>query len=206
MSRRLLIAGALAAATTLGLFVLMQSLIARGEAPERDFARAAAVDFIRAKNMSEVETRRREMPKRPTPSKTPSRPAIAVEQQAEAPNMQALHVPMTLGKPGLMLAGESMRLAAPADTGMAPLVRVEPIYPPHAARNLLEGWVVVQFTITPSGAVSDPEVISADPPGVFDGAALQAVRKWRYKPRVEEGQPVATSGVQVKLTFKLEGN
>ena len=60
------------------------------------------------------------------------------------------------------------------------------------------------FPISKKGTVKRPRVIDARPPGVFDRAALQAIKKWKYKPKIMNGVPVETVGVQVKLTFKLD--
>ena len=49
-------------------------------------------------------------------------------------------------------------------------------------RRKIEGRVTVQFTIQPDGSVASPSVVSADPPGVFDQAALAAARGWRFEP------------------------
>ena len=85
-----------------------------------------------------------------------------------------------------------------------PLVRVNPQYPMRAAQRGIEGWVEVEFTITPAGTVSDPVVIGAKPKGMFNRAALRAIRKWKYNPRMENGVAVERPGVKVRLTFELE--
>ncbi len=66
-----------------------------------------------------------------------------------------------------------------------------PAYPLRAQRLGLSGRVVVEFTVTEEGRVRDPRIVSAEPPGVFDRAVLRGVRRWRFKPRVEQGRPVA---------------
>jgi TonB family protein len=77
--------------------------------------------------------------------------------------------------------------AAPADTGAAtetaellPLVAPEPVYPQQAQLRGVEGSVIVEFTINPYGDTQDVRVVSAQPPGVFDLAAVSAVSRWRY--------------------------
>jgi protein TonB len=82
-------------------------------------------------------------------------------------------------------------------------VRVDPDYPPRARQQGIEGWVVVEFTISPAGTVKDPRVLEAQPPSVFEQAALNAIRRWRYNPRVENGVAVAREGAQVRLRFEL---
>ena len=85
---------------------------------------------------------------------------------------------------------------------LIPLVRIEPRYPTRAARRGIEGWVKLAFTITEEGAVQDIRVVEAEPGDVFDRAAIRAVRKWQFRPRIVDGHPTARSAVQV-LKFRL---
>ena len=85
-----------------------------------------------------------------------------------------------------------------------PLVRVEPQYPPQAARRGLEGWVHVRFTITTAGSIKDAQVVKSSH-GVFERPALQAVAKWKYQPQLVGGQPAEAPNRQVRVHFKLEG-
>jgi len=62
----------------------------------------------------------------------------------------------------------------------------------------------VQFTIAANGAVKDAFVVAADPPSRFDAAALAAIARWRYQPRVERGVPVERVGMQTVIRFELE--
>ena len=73
--------------------------------------------------------------------------------------------------------------AAPAATAAIPrlLSAPSPRYPLMALRRKLEGQVTVQFTIQPDGSVAAPSVVSANPPGVFDEAALVAASRWRFE-------------------------
>lgn len=57
-----------------------------------------------------------------------------------------------------------------------------PAYPQEALRGGQSGEVQVEFTINPDGSVSNPRVVRANPPRVFDRAALSAVRRWRFQP------------------------
>jgi len=95
-------------------------------------------------------------------------------------------------------------MAAGSDRDVIPLVRVNPDYPQRALTRGLEGWVQVQFTITPAGTVKDAIVVSAEPQDVFDDAALKAIARWRYNPKVENGAPVERVGVQTRIVFQLE--
>lgn len=98
-----------------------------------------------------------------------------------------------------------LRDLMPADGAAVPLVRVEPRYPERALARGLEGRVLVEFTIGRSGAVSEARVIASEPPGVFDAAALEAVRQWRYTPRVVDGEPVQQRGLRIAIPFRRAG-
>ena len=95
--------------------------------------------------------------------------------------------------------------AGGGDRDVVPLVRVDPQYPPKAKQRRIEGWVDIEFTIGPAGTVDNPKVIGANPPTVFEQAALRAVRRWRYNAKVVDGVAVARHGVQVRIRFELAG-
>jgi protein TonB len=88
------------------------------------------------------------------------------------------------------------------DREAVPIVRVPPEYPPTA--HNVEGWVKVQFSITAAGTVRDALIIDADPKGVFDAAALKAIARWRYNPRVEGGVAVERVGLETLIRFELQ--
>jgi len=110
-------------------------------------------------------------------------------------------VPLSGASPGTpAVAGGASRPAAGGaaeDEGLmagrepSALVRVPPVYPPGARARGVQGRVVVEFTIGADGRVADPQVVEATPRGVFEGAALDAVRQWRFAPRVRglEAEP-----------------
>ena len=83
------------------------------------------------------------------------------------------------------------------------LIGVSPAYPPAAAAAGIEGFVDVRFTLSPSGTVVAPEVVGAEPVGVFDDAALAAVSRWRYTHPTGETAPVVTERVEFNLTEEL---
>ena len=84
------------------------------------------------------------------------------------------------------------------------LVRPQPEYPAGPASRNIEGWVMIEFTVAASGAVTDPHVVDAEPSGVFDAAALKAIARWKYNPRVVNGAPVEHRGMRVVIRFDLE--
>jgi protein TonB len=86
-----------------------------------------------------------------------------------------------------------------------PIVKVAPIYPRRAQSRGIEGYVIVEFTVAKNGSVQNPLVVEAKPEGIFERAALDAAGKFKYKPRVMDGEPVPVAGVQNKISFKLGG-
>lgn len=84
-----------------------------------------------------------------------------------------------------------------------PMVRLEPEYPHRAIAAQIEGWVELQFTITPAGTVTDVSVIGADPAGVFEDAATKALLRWKYAPSLEDGRAVERRGNRVVLRFNM---
>jgi protein TonB len=92
--------------------------------------------------------------------------------------------------------------AGGADRDPVPLVRVDPEYPPRARQQGINGFVEVEFTITAVGTVADAVVLRSKPPYVFDRAALQAVRRWKYNAMIQDGKPVARPGQTFRFTFE----
>lgn len=92
-----------------------------------------------------------------------------------------------------------------ADADLLPIVKVGAVYPREAKDNRIEGYVLVEFTVNAEGITEDAQVMQAEPAGVFEAAALKAVARYRYKPRVIAGQAVAVEGIQNRITFKLDG-
>ncbi|HEY5569507.1 MAG TPA: energy transducer TonB [Gammaproteobacteria bacterium] len=86
----------------------------------------------------------------------------------------------------------------------SPVVRMDPDYPLSALRRRTEGWVKVEFSITATGMVGDAIVVDAAPENVFEAAALKAIGRWRYEPKVVNGVPVERAGMQTLIRFRLE--
>ena len=78
-----------------------------------------------------------------------------------------------------------------------------PEYPRRAIRLGVEGSVRLEFDVDTDGSVLDPYVVESSPAGVFDRAAIKAVRKFLYQPPTYTGTSVKVNNVQIDLTFKL---
>lgn len=90
------------------------------------------------------------------------------------------------------------------NSGLLPIVEVQPIYPHNAISRDIEGYVVVEFTVTASGTTDDIKIVEALPASIFNKAAVKATQKSRYKPQIVNGKPEAVSGMRKMFTFTLE--
>lgn len=200
---RFLIAIVLSAAVTLGLFFLMQSLIKSGGSVLTEPVQGSVLDFVRVKQEERVQKKDRK-PKRPP------------KPQAQPPQM----APPQMDPPSSAGEGSGVDFSADVsadislDGGLAlasgdgeylPIVKVAAVYPRRALSRGIEGFVIVEFTVTKQGSVRDPQVVEATPPDIFDQAAIDAALKFKYKPRVVNGEAIEVSGVLNRITFQIDG-
>ncbi|MBN1906364.1 MAG: TonB family protein [Deltaproteobacteria bacterium] len=80
-----------------------------------------------------------------------------------------------------------------------------PRYPFEAKERGIEGRVLLRFTVDKAGNVIDPQVVSAEPKGIFEQAALDSVTKYRLKPAVKDGKSVNTI-VKLPINFTMNEN
>jgi protein TonB len=81
-----------------------------------------------------------------------------------------------------------------------PTVQVLPEYPALALRNNVQGRVVLRAVISKDGSLQNVRLVG--PPSLLDSPALNAVRKWQYKPHYENGEPVEVE-TQITLDFTI---
>ncbi len=83
-----------------------------------------------------------------------------------------------------------------------PLFRKEPQYPMSAAKEWVQGYARLSFTITPEGAVTDIKVTETKGSSLFGEVSKTALAKWRYAPKFENGKAVPTTS-HVQMDFAL---
>ena len=194
---------ALATLALFGLFWLLHGLISGGHFVGDKAENLPTIDFVRLNKAFEIETRERAPPKKPDkPEAPPETPTQQVNVQAQAPTDVAIGN-MSVENRTNVRAGFGL---SASDGEYLPIVKVAPMYPPGAQSRGIEGWVLLEFTVTETGSVEDPKVIEAEPAGTFDEAAKKAVVKFKYKPRVDNGKPVRVPHVQHLITFKIDKN
>jgi len=116
------------------------------------------------------------------------------------------HLELAYAKAGDKARAAQMRAQRIAALGSAKeldvVQRVQPKYPMDALRVGAQGSVILQLSIGADGTVTDARVVAATPEGVFEESALSAVQKWKFRPKVVDGKPVPSSGLQV-ITYHM---
>jgi protein TonB len=197
---RWLMSVGLAALITIILFFFMQALIATGNELDQRINVVRIVDAT----MPEIEMEViREV----------ERPEDIQELDQPPPDVPDRNINMD-GGADLNISRDVVNVDIGLDIGaaglgatdgeMLPLVNIQPTYPTRAAQRGIEGWAQVAFTVTETGGVRDVNIVDAEPAGMFDQASIRAAERFRFQPRVVNGQPVEVPNVQYVFRFQLE--
>jgi protein TonB len=184
----------------ISLLFVMQLLIVTGKQALTDPRERHKLEFVRVKrneNLNVEDIVPEKPPKPPeTPPETPPQDMDNINPDAPTINVAPPSVSANtdIGGPGGMNIAEGDYL---------PIVRVAPVYPARALSRGLEGFVDLSFTVTTAGTVKDPIVLQSTS-SLFERAAVRAVLKFKYKPRVVDGVPVEVPGVKTRISFMLE--
>ena len=198
MLTRFAIAGVTALVVTFALLWLMQILIATGKdalTNSRDFR---FVDFVRIKR-DEVVNLDEDKPEKPP---EPEQPPPEMPQPQVDPLDTSNTVDISIGRMGMNLDPTRGNFAV-VDGDYLPIVKVAPIYPRRAQTRGLEGWCLLEFTVTKTGTVRDARAIECTS-SLFERASVNAAGKFKYKPRVVDGQEIEVPGVQHIIRFEME--
>ena len=188
----------LAAGVTIGLFLVMKVLVTGQEYEIEEELASIGIDFVRVERDEESQTKDRAL-KRPSkvePEEPPPPPKLT---QPNRPNVDKASMSADMG--AFDLAG--LNLNAPVDGDTLAIVRVLPRYPSRALSRGIEGWVLLEFAIDELGLAVNPVVIESEPPGIFDRAATSAVKRWKYRPMIEDGRPRMRPGVRQLISFEI---
>jgi protein TonB len=162
-----------------------------------DMVTASRIEFTRMRRDTETATKRDEKVQREKPKAAPQLPRMSFSSTGPSTDIVRMVSPT-------VDTSARLSLGAGSDRDVIPLVRINPDYPQRALSRGIEGWVQVQFTITTAGTVKDAKVVDAEPKNIFDEAALRAISRWRYNPKVQEGVAVERVGVQTIIRFEIE--
>ena len=191
-----------AALVTMLLLVLMVSLIEFADKGLDKEKRIKLPDIYMPEAAVEIQ-RLIEKPEKPEVDETP--PPDVPEQDFDKIDGNA--AVGQVAAPGKIKANLDLNIGAglqASDGEYLPIVKVAPQYPRRALSRGIQGYTIVEYTVTKQGTVKDPVVIEAKPETIFNDASIKSVLRYKYKPRVVDGQPIEVSGVRTKITFELE--
>ncbi len=195
---RLLIGGALAFVVTFGLFVLMPTLIETADKTLDESKRTKLADITMPDR--EIDTNIDKKPDKPPEPEQPPPDLDQPEMEDINPDVEAVNMaPQQTVE--LAVAGGGL---AASDGEYLPIVKVAPIYPRRAQSRGVEGYCTVEYTVTKAGTTKDIVPVDCSPPGYFERASVKAAAKFKYKPRVVDGDPIEVPGIQNRFTYELD--
>jgi protein TonB len=198
---RLAIGFVTALAVTLSLFWLMQYLIETADRTLNDDGAGNLVDFVRVKRDEAIE-RRQLKPKKPPPPDAPPPQPPTPQLDNLNPDAQKVAISAVPVETDIEMTGGFSLGVGEGD--YLPIVKVAPIYPNRALTRGIEGFCVVQYTVTRQGTIKDPIVVESQcTSSLFHRASINAALKFKYKPRIMDGEAVEVPGVQNKFTYEI---
>ena len=187
---------------TAALFWFMQYLIETADRELNEGASGHLVDFVRLKRDESIQ-RRQLKPKKPPPPDAPPPQPPTPQLDSLDPNAEKIAISAAPVETDIEMSGGFSLGVGEGD--YLPIVKVAPIYPQRALSRSIEGYCVVQYTVTKNGTIRDPFVVEDQcTSSLFHRASIQASLKFKYKPRVLDGQAVEVPGVQNKFTFEIQ--
>jgi protein TonB len=184
---------------TLALLTIMAHLVTQQDAVLNEDAKTYTFDFWRVREPLERPKPKPDLVK-PQPAEVEPPPQPFTGNKIDVDGFQE-------GEAGYLPPIENIIDGeASSNPGLMPLVKISPEYPGRAAAAGIEGYVVVEYTVTRLGLVVNPRVIDSYPRGYFENAALRAIQRFRYNPHQVNGVAAERHGVQQKFTFELEKN
>ena len=187
---------------TLGLLWTMQSLIDRADRSLDEGAAGHLLDFVRLKR-TETITRRETKPKKPpAPDNPPPQPPTPRLDNLD-PSAEKIAISAAPVSTDIDLSGGGFSLGI-GEGDYLPIVKVAPIYPQRALSRGVEGYCVVEYTVTKLGTIRDPRVVESQcTSSLFHRSSMQAAMKFKYKPRVMDGEAIDVPGVRNQFTFEI---
>ena len=190
-------------AMTAALFWVMPYMIETTDRQLDKTGSANLVDFVRLRR-DETIHRRELKPRKPLPPQSPPPLPSTPRFDSLNPSAGTIAVSATPVATDIEISGAGFSLGV-GEGDYLPIVKVAPIYPQRALLRGIEGYCVVQYRVTRQGTIRDPFVIEDQcTNSMFHRPSLQAALKFKYKPRVIDGQAVEVPGVKNKFTYVIE--
>lgn len=198
-----------------GLLLFMAGLINKEVREHKNNEETPYFDLLMINQDESVTRKIRRKPEPPKPVQdTTAVPTETLKTSIPNPNVSAsldlsnVDLSTSVSAMAISMPGiKTMAVPATAQSGdmtAIPLYRAEPRYPSKALRLRKQGYVLLSFDINEAGRVNNIEVLEAAPKHLFEKAARQALKKWKYKPMLIDGKPVTQTGQKIRLDFKMD--
>ena len=184
-----------------GLTLFMHVLIESSQQELDESKRVNFLDFVRVKR-EEASQQRQQKPERPKTDETPPAPPTP-----QADNSNSSDTNLSVAAP---VVGNAVDVEIGAigigqgDGEYLPIVKVAPAYPMKASIEGIEGDCMVQYTVTTNGSTKDIETVPGECMRIFARASIEAAKKFKYKPRQEDGVAIEVPNVRNLFHFRLD--
>ncbi|MEN9017973.1 MAG: energy transducer TonB [Hellea sp.] len=186
-----------AALVTIGLFILMMTLIAEEFKPQEKLATAS---FDINPTVEDIKVIKRDTKvKQVKKVVTPPPPPTIERQQAAKPQERIASLEGAIPDFEAPKIDRKNFKIAVSDRDAQPLVRIPPIMPPRAEKS---GHCRVKFDVSPEGAPFNVTTTFCTQ-RLFERATIKSVQRWKYNPKIVDGRAVARNGVENKVTYRL---
>ncbi len=202
---------------TFVIFLSMQKIIKITKITnytKKDYQSIDFVQLTKQDNKPRIKQKIKQLP--PEPKHTRQRPALIknnVSQNTHTTNNIPVNSPnLNINLPnlagGISIPQEKPQILEPIkeakiDSALIPIVKIQPIYPSRARMEGIEGYVKIELEVNKTGTVTKITIIKSVPKGVFNEAVINAVKRWKFKPKTINGKPVKQVGI-LTINFKLD--
>ena len=186
---------------TLGLFFIMQMLIAGEDLKLEDKVDFGKIDITMEEEEQDPRRKQRNKPERQEVPPPPP-PKLANVQLNQTDDLGGVQMEFdTSVNTDIAFGGVN---AAALDRGAYPKFRVQHQFPRRALDRGISGCVIFGFTITKTGGTRDVYIIDASS-SMFERYGIRAIEQYKYEPLIVNGQPTETPNQTIRLVWEVEG-
>ena len=207
---RVIVSALFAFGIVVGLFLLLNLLFSSKK--EKDEVDNIKVEVAFVEEDKQVQRKERRPPKKPPPPKEPPPPQQQVQQKQQKVvtalvDIKIENIDATMDGTGIFIGGLGQGqtdFSGMGDGDAIPVYQPQAEYPVQAQLKGIQGYVLFTMDIGPDGSPSNISVEDESPRGVFRRNAMRAIRKWKFKPRIVNGQAITQRNMRYRMEFQLD--
>ena len=179
--------------------ILCLSLLSSSDKPLQSHSKKFALNFVRLEEKKD-STRR---PQKPKKQAEQTKKSMATSTDISINNIKAQEL-FPVSSFIKNLSPISLSPLGMSEGDYFPTIKIAPIYPFSAINAGKEGECIVEYTVAADGSTKNVKPVNDKCESVFLNSSLNAVKRFKYKPRIISGQPVEVPGIKNKFIYKLE--